>query len=201
MKGYIRCEKGHFYKDTLTECNFCPKKKGADVIDETAVVGKENNDTINIPTEKTQVFGGGAQSNPKSTSSGESFDPNKTIISGGGTDDGDSKDQKTQRRKLGGWLVSFDIEDFGVDFKVNEGRNRIGSNASNEITIQDNQVSALHGLILYKKKKFILTDELSTNGTLLNGKELVPRNTYELNDGDEIKIGDTALLFKTAFKE
>jgi len=36
---------------------------------------------------------------------------------------------------------------------------------------------------------------------LLNGEELIPRNTYELNDGDEIKIGDTALLFKTAFKK
>jgi pSer/pThr/pTyr-binding forkhead associated (FHA) protein len=97
--------------------------------------------------------------------------------------------------------VSFDIEPFGVDFKVNEGRNSIGSKASNDITIQDHQVSSLHGLILYKKNKFILTDELSTNGTLLNGEELVPRDTYELNDGDEIKIGDTSLLFKTAFKK
>ena len=96
MKGYIRCEKGHFYKDTLTECNFCPKKKGADVIDETAIVGNENDDTINIPTEKTQVFGGGAQSNPKTRSSKESFDPNRTTISGGGTDDG----ERDHRRSL-----------------------------------------------------------------------------------------------------
>ena len=28
----------------------------------------------------------------------------------------------------------------------------------------------------------------------------LPRDTYELNDGDEIKIGKTALLFKKAFK-
>ena len=41
---------------------------------------------------------------------------------------------------------------------------------------------------------------LTTNGTLLNGEDLVPRNTYDLNDGDEIKVGDTTLLFKTAFK-
>ena len=96
--------------------------------------------------------------------------------------------------------MTFDIEDFGIDFKLFEGRNTIGSKSSSDITIQDSQVSSLHGLILYKKNKFILTDELSTNGTLLNGEDLVPRNTYDLNDGDEIKVGDTTLLFKTAFK-
>ena len=49
-------------------------------------------------------------------------------------------------------------------------------------------------MILYRGNKFYLTDELSTNGTKLNGKELVPRDPYELNDGDEIQVGDTNLL-------
>ena len=57
----------------------------------------------------------------------------------------------------------------------------------------------VYALILCKKDKFIITDELSSNGTLINGEELT-RDPSDLNDGDEIRIGKTNLLFKTAFK-
>ena len=201
MKGFKQCEKGHFYKDTLSECNYCPKTNTATETAKTEVLGGGSDKTSDIPTEKTQVFGGTAStSSAKPTSNQESFDANKTIIGGSDTNYDDAKDQKVQRRKLRGWLVSFDIEDFGIDFKVIEGRNTIGSKPSNEVTVQDNEVSALHALILCRKNKFILTDELSTNGTLLNGEDLTPRETYDLKDGDEIKVGNTTLLFKTAFK-
>ncbi len=197
MKGFKQCEKGHFYKETLEECNYCPKN---------TVNDQESNPTeaiSEISTEKTQVFSANTNLtdlNPEAEKKPNTFDPNKTTIGGRTVEEGQDN-QAIQKRKLRGWLVTFDIEPFGVDFKINEGRNSIGSKSSNDITIQDNQVSSNHGLILYKKKKFILTDELSTNGTFLNGEELIPRDTYELNDGDEIKVGDTTLLFKTAFKK
>ena len=195
MKGFKQCEKGHFYNEMLEECNYCPKTTSNE---------KEQIQTEALSSgssEKTQVFSGNTNLiDPESGDNKKTFDPNKTTI--GGDVPSEGQDNKSiQRRRLRGWLVSFDIEPFGVDFKVNEGRNTIGSKASNDITIQDHKVSSLHGLILYKKNKFILTDELSTNGTLLNGEELIPRDTYELNDGDEIKLGDTTLLFKTAFKQ
>ena len=95
---------------------------------------------------------------------------------------------------------SFDIEEFGVDFKILEGRNMIGSKSSSEITIQDPQVSSVHALILCRKDRFLLSDEMSSNGTTINGEDLSPRDPSELNDGDEIKIGNTTLLFKKAFK-
>ena len=188
MKGFKQCDQGH--------CNYCPKNKSS----KTELLGSNNDQTIDIATDKTQVFGGGSSSDSSSKSSNETFDPNKTTISRPKTNDESSENNTLQKRKLRGWLVSFDIEDFGVDFKLFEGRNTIGSKSSNDITIQDTQVSSLHGLILFKKNKFIITDELSTNGTLLNGEELVPRDTYDINDGDEIKVGDITLLFKTAFK-
>ena len=39
MKGYIKCERGHFYDDTLSECNYCPsiKEKIANSIKETII--------------------------------------------------------------------------------------------------------------------------------------------------------------------
>ena len=27
MKGFKQCEQGHFYNDSLSECNYCPKKQ------------------------------------------------------------------------------------------------------------------------------------------------------------------------------
>lgn len=201
MKGYKRCEKGHFYKETLDECNFCPNTEnnnsGTEVLDS----GSVNNENDTIPTEKTQVFGGGETSSAEvSSSTKETFDPNKTTISGSAQSQDSSGNKVISKRKLRGWLVSFDIEEFGVDFKILEGRNTIGKSSSNDISIQDGQISGSHGVILYRGNKFYLTDELSTNGTKLNGEELVPRDPYELNDGDEIQVGDTNLLFKKAFK-
>ena len=45
------------------------------------------------------------------------------------------------------------------------------------------------------------TGNSSQDGTLVNGNELTPREPSDLNDGDEIRIGKTNLLFKTAFKK
>ena len=150
LKGKIQCEKGHVYDAKLAECNYCPKTESAGSVDETEILGANN------PTDKTQVFGGATQQSP---SSKESFDPERTIISGGNTASaaGDAKDQRTQKRRLRAWLVSFDIEDFGIDFKVTEGKNTMGSKSSNDITIQDSQVSGLQGIILCKKDKFSIT--------------------------------------------
>jgi len=194
MKGFKRCEKGHFYKDTLSECNYCPSSGKATNSDETELINQTTNET-----EKTQVF-----AQPGSSSKKENFDPEKTMIAGAPSPMDSAEDgaiQQVQKRKLRGWLVSYDIEEFGVDFKIIEGRNTIGKGSSNDITIQDNLISSLQGIILCRNDKFILTDEVSTNGTFLNGKELVPRDAYEINDGDEIKVGDTTLLFRIAFKK
>ena len=205
MKGYKRCDKGHFYKETLGECNFCPKLEtsnaGTEVLESVQGKNDDNTSSSDVAVEKTQVFGGGESSSGEVSSSNENkFDPNKTTISRPSKKSDSSEKNEVSRRKLRGWLVSFDIEEFGVDFKILEGRNTIGSSSSNDISIQDSEVSGTHGVILYKGDKFYLTDELSTNGTLHNGKELIPRDAYELNDGDEIVVGDTNLLFKKAFK-
>tara|TARA_B100000925_G_scaffold86291_1_gene61876 strand:- start:924 stop:1940 length:1017 start_codon:yes stop_codon:yes gene_type:complete len=194
MKGFKQCEKGHFYKDTLSECNYCPKDESSSQ-NKTEIIATNNSLDDNF-SEKTQLFGNTQQSEIKN----ESFDPERTIISGSiSKKSSDESDKKVQKRKLRAWLVSFDLEDFGVDFKILEGKNTIGSKSSNDITIQDSEVSALQGIILCRKDKFFITDEVSSNGTLLNGNDLEPRKPYDIKDGDRIKIGSTTLLFKTAF--
>ena len=196
MKGFKQCEKGHFYKDNLSECNYCPKTESSSE-NKTEILNTDNSTNGDF-SEKTQVFGATTQQSPNKN---ESFDPERTIISGSNSNNNsdDSNEKIIQKRKLRAWLVSFDLEDFGVDFKVLEGKNTIGSKSSNDITVQDNEVSGLQGIILCRKDKFFLTDEVSSNGTLLNDNDLEPRKPYEIHDGDKIKIGSTTLLFKTAF--
>ncbi len=201
MEGFKKCSKGHFYKEDLTKCPYCPENNSSgDVSTEFLSNTEANSENESL---KTQVFGGqdaAKTTNLKEQNTNDAFDATKTMIVG--AQQSSSKDTSgTQvRRRLRGWLVSFDIEDFGVDFKILEGRNMIGSKSSNEITVQDTQVSSVHALILCRKDTFLLSDEMSSNGTTVNDLELTPRNPAELNDGDEIKIGNTTLLFKKAFK-
>ena len=53
MKGYKRCEKGHFYKETLDECNFCPKTENSNSGTEVLDSGSVNNENDTIPTENS----------------------------------------------------------------------------------------------------------------------------------------------------
>jgi hypothetical protein len=140
------------------------------------------------------------QNKSNQNSSNDEFDATKTMIVGTKNSESTENPVSQVRRRLRGWLVSFDIEDFGVDFKILEGRNMIGKKSSNEITVIDPQVSSEHALILCRKDVFLLSDEMSSNGTVINGQDLNPRDPKELNDGDEIKIGNTTFLFKKAFK-
>ena len=200
MKGFKRCEKGHMHKDNLSVCPYCPKgtKKSND---KTEIAGDSNLD-------KTEIF---TENNPKTTEpikkkmpvarkipSDETQDLNKTFIQGV-TDDDDSKENTPRStRKLMGWIVSFTNDPMGKDYKIHEGRNFLGTNNKSDITINgDQSISGNHGLILCKKEKFWLRDEMSSNGTFLNGKELDPNESPELKDGDSIKIGATDFKFKT----
>ena len=200
MEGFQQCSKGHFFKEALTNCPYCPSSANSGSGDKTEVLLGETQKTID--TQKTQVFGRGdaSKNNTNLSTSKQPFDSTKTIINSGNSKENYQSDQQIVRRKLRGWIVSFDIEDFGVDYRIIEGKNSIGSGPSCDVTIKDNQISSLHALILYRKNKFLLSDEMSSNGTLLNGEDLTPREPYELNDGDEFRVGTTTFLFKTAFK-
>ncbi len=198
MEGFKQCSKGHFFKEEKDVCPYCP---GTLNTEHTDVLASALTDSFtNDETMKTQVFGSGNGSTKITNQKAEPFDATKTTIVGSSQVLSSEGSHAHSRRRLRGWLVSFDIEDFGVDFKILEGKNKIGSNASNEITVRDKEVSSYHALILCRKDRFLLTDEMSSNGTTINGQDMSPRDPYELADGDEIKIGTTTLLFKMAFK-
>lgn len=80
----------------------------------------------------------------------------------------------------------------GTTFDLNEPEVSIGREPSNAIPIADLSLSRRHCLIKQKADQFKLCDLGSFNGSLVNG---VPVNERVLEHGDQIKIGDSVLVF------
>lgn len=103
-------------------------------------------------------------------------------------------------KKMVGWLVSYTLNPLGVDFKIYEGKNFIGKDADCTVCIPDQGVSGKHATLLFRAGKFRLRDNLSSNGTFVNGQDLEDE-TQTLHDGDIIRIGNTDLMFKSSLSE
>jgi hypothetical protein len=103
------------------------------------------------------------------------------------------------QRKLTGWLVSFTLSPFGVDFRLFEGQNVIGRDSKCTVRLsEDSSVSSEHAILLCRNGKYYLQDKMSTNPSFLNGEELPPGHTSEIRDGDELTIGKTKLWIRFA---
>lgn len=104
-------------------------------------------------------------------------------------------------RKLIGWLYTFSRKPTGEFFVLYEGKTTIGSDRSNDVVLSDPNVSAKHCFIVHRaSKQTFVKDEGSTNGTFVNGEELVDSKKL-ITDGDEVKIANivcTVRLVKEA---
>jgi hypothetical protein len=218
MNGFNKCDNGHFYKEDLTACPYCPGGKGAASnptsvdLNKTVVPGGNLGGGDTVKTEifgtqggssspdKTEVFGSGnatGASQPKR-------DLNRTYIAGvtdieqgssGANGVADSAPRST--RRIVGWIISYSLDPMGVDYRIYEGNNTIGRDAGNSITItKDTTISGKHVNILYKKGNFWIKDEMAANGTFLNEEELEIEKAYPMNDGDTIRLGSTTFKFK-----
>jgi hypothetical protein len=220
MKGFKNCQQGHWFKEDLAQCPYCPSNQP----------GGPNNPTSN-DFDKTQVGGispgggGGASSggagygdrtqtvgsgdnsrtipNSSKPTGAKNFD--RTFI-GGVTSTETSENGEPnvvepprKTRKIVGWLVSFTLDPMGVDYRIYEGRNTIGRDVSNTITItKDTTISSKHAVILYRDTQgFFIQDEMSANGTYVNGEELEIGKAFSIKDGDEIKMAKTVFKFKS----
>ncbi|MEK7449378.1 MAG: adenylate/guanylate cyclase domain-containing protein [Planctomycetota bacterium] len=69
----------------------------------------------------------------------------------------------------------------------------IGRLPENDLELQDNLASRRHSEIIKRDNKYIVYDLGSANGILVNKKKV---DSKSLEDGDEIQIGDSVLVFK-----
>ena len=68
----------------------------------------------------------------------------------------------------------------------------LGRDASSAHVIGDGAMSRRHCSIELRDSQYVVTDLDSRNGTLVNG---LPVRSHALGDGDELRVGDSVLLF------
>lgn len=71
----------------------------------------------------------------------------------------------------------------------------LGRDITSDVAIVDERVSRVHAIIKSKDEKAFITDQKSTNGTLLNGNKLVGNKPVELTPGDKVSIGASTFEF------
>lgn len=73
----------------------------------------------------------------------------------------------------------------------------IGRDPGNHIVLaQDNNVSRRHATILNQNGQFMVIDNNSSNGTLVNGVRIPPQTPHPLRPGDELQLGMTRFRFE-----
>jgi pSer/pThr/pTyr-binding forkhead associated (FHA) protein len=70
----------------------------------------------------------------------------------------------------------------------------LGRAVDNAVVLEDPAVSSHHAIIHWSAGDFILEDRGSANGTYVNGQQLT--SARSLQPGDEIRLGDTLMIFR-----
>lgn len=203
-----KCPNGHTYDPNVYDhCPFCPSPAGNyGRNDSDKTFGYGNQPPVDdIPTQLMSSMG-----NRKSAA-----DPDKTVVipkNEGPFDEPKTKVHQTtttntdekhsaNRKKLVAVLSTFSktVDENGEVFKLYEGKTAIGRDDDCGIVIKDDEeISSKHIIILCRNiegqpLKFFLKDNMSTNGTYLNGS--LEDEQVELKSFDVIKIGSTELTF------
>ncbi len=185
VETFQRCTNGHIIPKGATFCPWCGEavRPGSGAVDpKEATIGSQPTAAINPrdvgnDDRRTVQFTG----NPAA--------PEHTVVQyANGNPQGESG-----RGRLVGWLVSYDIDVKGKAFPLHEGRQSLGRDKANDLYIEDTQLSKEHAIILYRNGRFILEDELSTNGSKINGKEVIGQ--IELQHGDLLEMGQHMFIF------
>lgn len=175
MQAFKRCPKGHIYRSTFARCPYC----------DGSISGYgSDNQTMLVDWEDKR---------PEGQERTVLLDKVDAQVSSESV----TQEVGRENRKLAGWLVSYTLNPLGMDFRLYEGKNYIGTEASCSVCLSDENVSGMHALILFRAGKFKIRDNLSSNGTFVNGRD-IEDEICSLKDGDEIQVGKTVFLFKSA---
>jgi len=101
--------------------------------------------------------------------------------------------QNAKEAKILGLLAGFSVKSTGELFPIREGRNIVGSHSRCDIRIQDPKTSRKHATISAGDGSFIIDDNMSSNGTYLNGT--VVREKTRLRNGDVVSLGTACYRF------
>jgi pSer/pThr/pTyr-binding forkhead associated (FHA) protein len=192
MKGFKKCSQGHYYKEELVSCPYCSGSGGSKATEAIDPKGETQVYTANRDDGKTRIL---TPNQPSEESGNRTVFGEEVIAQIGGKDV--VQTEYRSERKLVGWLVSYSFNKMGADFRLYEGRNEMGRNVECNITIPDKTMSGKHATILFRDGDYVIIDEQSSHGTVVNG-EKIGFDIRILHDGDIIQMGETVFRFKTA---
>ena len=196
---YISCSNGHYYNQDLPECPFCKTPgnvPGGPTVNPTHSPGGEvdGKTVIETPT-PTKTEG---NTKPISTTPfTQTDDADRTrIVRPGGVEETDSA---SDDRKIIGWLVTYDPDSSGVDYRMREGQNSVGRSKDCKIHVtNDHELSGNHGMFLFRQGELWFRDEMASNATEIDGTPVGPGQTVAVKDGAQIKMGSYVYLYRAA---
>lgn len=94
------------------------------------------------------------------------------------------------------WLVGKTGDVEGKSFHVGNRTATIGRGVGNFIQIGDENSSRVNAQFKGVAAGLKIKDMDSSNGTWVNGERLAPEEFQRLEDGDEVQIGDTVLVYR-----
>lgn len=96
------------------------------------------------------------------------------------------------RRRLAGFLVSFQDDPTGTVWTLRRGRNTIGRSHTEQeldIAVPVGMIGSFHAIIDCDEHRFLLSDAESPSGTFLNEEAIGYGGQREVRDGDMIRFG------------
>jgi hypothetical protein len=108
----------------------------------------------------------------------------------------DLRQFQKEDRQVVGWIVAQSGNHRGLDFRLFNGKNVIGTAADCDIVVTDGFLSARHCTIRYESGNFVVIDLDSRNGTYVNQKKI---SKEDLIDNDTLRLGKTDFKFKSLF--
>jgi hypothetical protein len=115
------------------------------------------------------------------------------------TSQDNEKEKKNNEHTICGFLLSYSKLPQGEYWVLREGRNIIGKDNDCNIPLKEEHVSKSHAILNIRRSgndgrlMFIISDQNSSNGIFVNNKD-IELQSYELSNGDIIKIGNYELL-------
>ena len=88
----------------------------------------------------------------------------------------------------------IELQGSGLKYDLKEGKNTIGRSATSDIPISDAALSRKHIEIFLEDNEAVVKDLESTNGTMVNGKEI---KSIVLKDNDEIQAGSSTFVYRS----
>lgn len=161
---------------------------GATLLGDTAGPGEKRRTVVEAGSQKGQTqFEGPAGGRSKA----------RTVFDSGSAEASTGASATTSR--LVGWLVTFSLASSGQDYRLREGRNIIGSEASEcDIAIANEaSISGKHAVIVCRDNQLLLRDNDSTNGTFVNGGDIFGRGAVPIKNLDRVRLGRVEFILYT----